>query len=42
MRAEISNMDKDRVLYKDLDKAATLVDSGKVVGAVEAAVGPLD
>ena len=42
VRAEISNMDKDRVLYKDLDKAATLVDSGKVVGAVEAAVGPLD
>ena len=43
IRQDISHLDRDRLMYPDLDRGAELVRSGEVVRAVEAALGgPLD
>ncbi len=42
LREEIAPLEDDRVLSGDLERAAALVRRGKIVEAVERAVGPLD
>lgn len=41
VRSQIRHLDRDRVLYPDIEKAAQLVRSGALLEAVEAAMGPL-
>lgn len=41
IRARVPFLDRDRILYHDMDAAAEIVRSGALVAAVEAAVGPL-
>ena len=42
VRAQIAPLDRDRYLKADLDAALELCESGAVLSAVEAAVGPLE
>ena len=42
VRAQITPLDRDRYLKADLDAALELCESGAVLAAVEAAVGPLE
>jgi len=41
LRTRVSFLDRDRVLYRDMEAAADLVRRGALVASVEAAVGPL-
>jgi histidine ammonia-lyase len=41
VRKHISHLDKDRELYPDFAKAESLIRSGALLNAAEAAVGPL-
>ena len=41
VRSEVTFMDKDRAIYLDMNKVAAMIRSGKIVDAVEQAVGEL-
>jgi histidine ammonia-lyase len=42
VRKFIRHLDKDRVLYEDIQKALTLVEDGSILATVERAIGSLD
>jgi histidine ammonia-lyase len=42
IRKYIQHMEKDRVLYGDIEKAKDLIVSGEIVSLVEEAIGPLE
>lgn len=41
VRSEVTFMDKDRAIYLDMNKVAAMIRSGKIVDAVEQAIGEL-